>query len=610
MKKYLLSLFLFFIFCPFSNAADNRLPNVVVTATRTAQTVNESLASVTVITRKDIERSQAFTLPDILRTVPGLDISVSGGLGKNASVYMRGTESSHVLVLLDGVKMGSATVGRVAFQHLPLSHVERIEVVRGPRSSLYGSEAIGGVIQIFTRKGKKGGHTDASVGAGEDNTYQFTAGVSGATKANWFSLQTDLLRTDGFNHCQGSTSGGCFTIEPDDDGYDNTSLSIRYGQRIARDLSIEGHAMRAKSHSQYDSSLSNEEDSIQQVFGLKTDYVLSDRWLVNLSAGRSYDETNNSGNNMSETFFNTERTVGSFVNNFFLAKNKTFTLGYDYQKDDVESSTVYVKESTPINSIDNQGLFVEYQTQLGNTQWIVGLRKDDNEQFSKHTTGNVAFGYALSPSTRFVTSYGTAFKAPAFNELYFPNYGNPNLDPEESESIEVGLTGKQSFYHWAINAYRTKIDKLIATNFDKTTNTYFADNLNAAKIKGMDISLNWHRGGWEFNSNVSWLKPKDNTTGNLLPRRAKTTVNVELAEKRGPARLSLNFLAQSHRYDDAANTQRLGGYGILNANFEQNLNKHWKFRIHLENLLDKEYYTAAFYNTQKRFWFVSLHYQY
>jgi vitamin B12 transporter len=263
---------LVFILYPFSSTAENTLPELVVTATRTAQTVDESLASVTVISREEIDNSQALTLPEILRGVPGLDISSNGGLGKTTSVFMRGTESDHVLVLVDGLKIGSATLGNVALEHLPLSQIERIEIVRGPRSSLYGSEAIGGVIQIFTRQGKG---IQASVGMGDDRTYQVTAGLSGATKENWYSLYADHLQTEGFNDCQGNTSGGCFTIEPDDDGYDNTSFSAKLGHRFGDSVTIEAHAMQAQGHTEYDSSFDNEADFVQQVLGLKADYVAS-----------------------------------------------------------------------------------------------------------------------------------------------------------------------------------------------------------------------------------------------------------------------------------------------------------------------------------------------
>jgi len=606
LKNYLQFITLLFaFFCSlFLSAAENALSPVVVTATRTAQTVDESLASVTVITREDIDNSQALTIPDILRGVPGLDITM-GGLGKTASVFMRGTESDHVLVLVDGVKIGSATTGSVAFEHLPLSQIERIEIVRGPRSSLYGSEAIGGVIQIFTRQGKgKKPSITFSGGAGEDNTYQLTGGVSGTTKGTSYSLFANHLQNDGFNDCRGTDSAGCFTFEPDEDGYENTSFSARVGQRFGDKANMEIYALRTQGHTEYDSAFDNEADFVQQVFGLKADYVANEHWLMNINVGQSLDETDNFGNSAPNSFFNTTRTSGAFVNNFLFSDKDTLTVGIDYQLDEVDSSTVYTGES-----LDNKGLFAEYQTQSGDTMLIAGIRKDDNEQFGDHTTGNVGLGYSLSPRTRFLVSYGTAYKAPSFNELYYPNFGNPNLAPEKSNSVEMGLKGRQPYYRWSLTGYHTKIDQLIATNFDAATGNYYA-NINAAKITGVDLSLNWRKKGWEFNTNFSWLKPEDETTGNLLPRRAETTAKVELAERRGPARLGISVLAQGHRYDDAANTQRLSSYGIFNANYEHNFSKNWAVRARLENILDKEYETARFYNTQGRFWFVSVHYQY
>ncbi len=606
MKNYLqfITLLLAFFCSLFLSAAENALSPVVVTATRTAQTVDESLASVTVITREDIDNSQALTIPDILRGVPGLDITM-GGLGKTASVFMRGTESDHVLVLVDGVKIGSATTGSVAFEHLPLSQIERIEIVRGPRSSLYGSEAIGGVIQIFTRQGKgKKPSITFSGGAGEDNTYQLTGGVSGTTKGTSYSLFANHLQNEGFNDCRGTDSAGCFTFEPDEDGYENTSFSARVGQRFGDKANMEIYALRTQGHTEYDSAFDNEADFVQQVFGLKADYVANDHWLMNINVGQSLDETDNFGNSAPNSFFNTTRTSGAFVNNFLFSDKDTLTVGIDYQLDEVDSSTVYTGES-----LDNKGLFAEYQTQSGDTMLIAGIRKDDNEQFGDHTTGNVGLGYSLSPRTRFLVSYGTAYKAPSFNELYYPNFGNPNLAPEKSNSVEMGLKGRQPYYRWSLTGYHTKIDQLIATNFDAATGNYYA-NINAAKITGVDLSLNWRKKGWEFNTNFSWLKPEDETTGNLLPHRAETTAKVELAERRGPARLGISVLAQGHRYDDAANTQRLSSYGIFNANYEHNFSKNWAVRARLENILDKEYETARFYNTQGRFWFVSVHYQY
>ena len=583
---------------PFLRAAETILPEVIVTANRAAQTVDDSLASVTVITREEIDKSQALNLFDILRGVPGLNVTSNGGLGQITSLFMRGTESDHILVLVNGIKIGSATTGTTAFEHLPVSQIERIEIVRGPRSSLYGSEAIGGVIQIFTRQGKGKPHTRASIGMGADHTYQVTAGLSGSTNDNWFSIGADYLQTDGFNACRGSD--GCFTIEPDDDGYDNTSLSARVGHRFGDKGRIEAHVLQAQGNTQFDSSFNNEADFVQRVLGVKTDYVVNDGWLMNLNLGSSLDRFEESP----DSYFQTDRTSISLQNDFLLANQNRFTLGYDYQKDEMESHTIYT-----VDSLENKGVFMEYQTQSGRTTFITGLRRDDNEQFGDQTTGNISIGYALSQRTRLIMAYGTAFKAPSFNELYFPNFGNPNLVPEESNSVEMGLMGTQPHYRWSLNVYQTQIDKLIATNFDAATSRYFADNINQAKITGMDGAVNWHRGQWEFNTKVSWLNPEDETTGHLLPRRAEKTMNVAIAEKRGATRLELSWFTQSARYEDAANTKRLGGYSLFNLTHEYQLNKHWALRTRVENLLDKEYETAYFYNTPGRFWFLSLHYQ-
>ncbi len=590
---------------PLTSQSQDTPQEIIITATRTAQTVDDSVAAVTVITRQEIEQSQAVTLPGLLRTQAGLDINNSGGFGKATSIFMRGTEPDHVLVLVDGVKIGSATVGNVAWQDLPLADIERIEIVRGPRSSLYGSEALGGIIQIFTRKGKGNPHLELNGGFGSEGTQQIGGGLLGATPKVWYSVHANHLQTDGFNACQGNLNAGCFTIEPDDDGYENTSFSAKVGSQLGELANIEAYAWQTQGNNQYDSSWDNEADFLQQVVGIKTDYIANEHWLINLNVGNSLDEIDNFGHDVPLTYFDTNRTVATWQNNFQFTPEKLLTVGYDYQQEQVESTAAYL-----IDSRDNHGLFLEYQTQIDKTKWTTGLRYDNNEQFGSHMTGNLGLSYALSSQTRFIATYGTAFKAPAFNELYYPNFGNPDLEPEEAESFEIGfLSTQQSLTNWSLNFYHTRIDQLIATYFDTTTSQFFANNLNKAKITGMDSWVGWHNAGWDFNANFSWLKPEDDATGNLLPRRAERTFNLELAQQQGAARLAIQWLAQSHRYEDTPNTQRLAGYGIFNLNGEYTVNKHWFLKFRLENLLDKEYQTARFFNMPGRFWFASLHYQ-
>lgn len=200
------------------------LADQVVTATRTAQTASQSLAAVSVIDREDIERSQARSVPELLRQVPGVSLANNGGFGKNTTLFLRGTESDHVLVLIDGIKVGSASAGLTAFQDLPVELIERIEVVRGPRSSLYGSEAIGGVIQIFTRRGDgQGAKPFFSAGYGTHQTLEGSAGVSGGAGNGWYSLGVSSFDTAGINTKRAGTAG----YEPDRDGYRNLSGNLR-----------------------------------------------------------------------------------------------------------------------------------------------------------------------------------------------------------------------------------------------------------------------------------------------------------------------------------------------------------------------------------------------
>jgi vitamin B12 transporter len=605
------------IFSFLIHAVGQTIEQGVVREMRTPQTADNALSSVTVITRQDIENSQALTVAEILRGVAGLDVSSTGGIGKQSSVFMRGTQSEHIVVLVDGIKIGSATTGRVSFEHWALSQIERIEIVRGPYAGVYGSEAIGGMIQIFTRQGNgKKPTVMLSAGLGDDDTYRFNGGVVGSTKQSWYSLFAQRLQTNGFDDCQGDDNGGCFTTalgEADDDGYENNSYNVRFGQQFGDKIQAEIYALRNQGHTEYDSFYDEEADFVQQVIGLKANYAVSPSWQLNFTVGRSLDELDSlsritdSGDAIPETRFHTTRTSGHLVNRFVLANNKVLTLGYDYQQDEVDSSIAY-----EIDSRDNQGIFVQYQMPMGTGKLMAGLRQDDHDQFGEKMTSNLSLGYPVSPTARMFVSYGTAFKIPSLNELYYRNdfyQGNATLDPEESNSFEMGLIAGRAHYQWSVNAYYMQIDKLITTHFNSTTNSYFADNIGKAKIQGFDSSFRWQQSGWELNYTISLLKPEDDT-GNLLPRRAEKSIKLEVAERRGAARLAMNVFAQGPRYDDAANTRKLAGYGILNLNGEYNFTPRWTLRFRVENVLDKEYQTAAFYNTLRRFWFVSLHYQY
>jgi vitamin B12 transporter len=592
-KNHYSRISIFFLFIHPLAFAQEKLPEIVITATRSAQTIENSLASVTVLDRNAIEQSQALTLPEILNSVTGLNITNNGGLGKTTSIFMRGTESDHVLVLVDGVKIGSASAGGAPFQDLPLSHIERIEIVRGPRSSLYGSEAIGGVIAIFTRKINT--PVQAQVSAGSDNTYEISSGTSMAGKNSAISLNVSRLKTQGFNTCEGNLNGGCFTIEPDDDGYENTALSARMNHYFSKNVRFQTHILHTQGSNEFDSSWNNQSDFLQQVMGFKTDIHFNDRWLAQFNLGNNRDEIESFGNT-SPTYINNRRQLFSWQNDFSLSPQEKVIFGYDYQQDKVDSSFNFIE-----NDRDNQGIFTHYNIEKDKTDFNVGFRHDDNAQFGKHSTGNIAAGYDFTPHLRGFLSYGTAFKAPVFNELYFPNFGNPHLQPEKSKSVEIGLTNTQTTYQWSMNAYRTEIDQLIGL--------FPVENIDKATIIGVESGVQWQLGNWHIKTAFSWLHTEDDATGKKLPRRAENSMSLDITKHFQKTHITAHFLTQSDRFDDRENTQPLSGYGLLDLRGEYTLNKQWTMRASLNNVLDRDYHTARFYDTAGRTLFISIAYQ-
>lgn len=585
----------------FSETAE---PNaVIVTATRTAQTADETLAAVTVIDRAAIERSQAKSLAELITGFTGMDSTVSGGYGKDTSFFLRGTNSDHVLVLIDGVKIGSATRGSAAWGLLPLAQIDRIEIVRGPRSSLYGSEAIGGVVQIFTRKGRAQTQTRAAAGGGSYGTYEATASVSGAAGNSHFSLSAGHFLTEGFDTRQ-PVPGPFGLDEPDRDGYRNESLSTRAGHRFGNGTEIDAQYFRAWGKTEFDGNFQNQADFVQEVLGVNLDASPANNWALKLSVGRSRDDSENFKDGAFASNFDTKRDTATWQNDVTLSPHQLLSLGVDYQNDRISSNENFAQTER-----DNVGLFTQYQTELGRSRLLLGLRQDDNQQFNEHVTGNVAWGYALSNQLRVIASYGTAFKAPTFNELYFPGFGDPNLVPEESESAEIGLQAKSRWGSWDVRAFRTNIDKLIATLCDPVTFLCAPANIDAAEIEGIETRVTTTVADWQTAVNLTWIDPRDKTTDKVLARRARQTLKLDADRRFANWQIGASLVAQGHRFDDANNDIRVAGYGLLNLRAQYQAAKQWLLRATVDNALDKTYQTAHTFNSAGRAFFLSLEYR-
>lgn len=577
---------------------------VVVTATRTARTVDDSLASVTVIERADIERLQALSVPDLLRGVQGIQVSNSGGAGKVTELYLRGTSADHVLVLVDGVKIGSATTGTTAWQDLPIDQIERIEVVRGPRSSLYGSEAIGGVVQIFTRKGGGALQPSLSLGGGSYRSANASANLSGGGDRGWWNLGVGYEDTQGFNACNGTPLGaGCFTFEPDRDGNRNLSGSARGGYRFGDRGGLDLFWLGTQAQTRFDGDFVNDTKTNQQVIGAKGRFSPLDPWALTLALGQSRDDSDNRLNGGFVSRFDTLRNTGSLQSDLTLGAGRILTLGLDYQEDHIESTEDYAEDARR-----NLGVFGEAQASFRGHDLSASLRQDDNQQFGTHATGSAAWGYTLPGGVRLLASYGTAFKAPTFNELYYPFFGNPDLVPEQSRSAELGVSGGAGPLRWSLNAYQTQVDDLIVFG-----PSFIPENIDQARILGLEAGLAGRVADWDLNANLTLLDPVNETAGpdhgNLLPRRAEQSARLDLDRRIGPWGLGFSLIGVGRRYDDAANTLRLDPYATVDLRAEYRFTKAWRLQGRLENLFDADYETAAYYNQPGTGIYLTLRYE-
>lgn len=584
--------------------ANNIQAPVIVTATRTAQTTDETLASVSVITRADIERLQARSMEDLLRGIPGLNIANSGGPGKQTSFFLRGTEADHVLVLIDGIKAGSVTSGTTSFENLPLDQVDRIEIVRGPRSSLYGSEAIGGVIQIFTRKGGGKLKPSLSMGGGSYRSINGSVGLSGGGEKGWFNLNASGIGTRGFNACTGSESAGCFITEPenDKDGYRNLAGTLRAGYRFDNRLEVDAHLLHSAGETQFDGSFINRSKVIQQTFGGSIRYSPFAFWHLNMTGGRSFEKLDSFNRNIFVSQFDTIRDSLFLQNNFSINQQNILTAGVDYLNDQIRSTIDFTETSRK-----NWGIFAQHQAAIAAHNMQFSLRWDHNEQFGSWLTGGLSWGYAITQYLRLNANFGNAFRAPTFNELYFPGSNNPNLRPEESRSFEIGVTGSSRLGKLSLNVYETHISNMIA--FDATTFT--PTNIGQARIQGLESVFSTQLIGWSFLANLTLLNPENTSSSEdkVLPRRAKHIFRIDTDRQFSKYRLGASFLAESKRFDDLANNHPINGYTRVDLRAEYAFAKNWRLQARLENLFNEHYETAAFFNQPGRNIFFTLRYQ-
>ncbi|HWR87626.1 MAG TPA: TonB-dependent receptor [Acidiferrobacterales bacterium] len=609
---YLAVLYLAVLTTPCAAAESNHADDgkIVVTATRTAQTVDQSLAAVTIISRDDIERAQATDITELLRTQAGVDVARTGGAGQQTSVFLRGTNSNHVLVLIDGVRASSASTGIFAWQTLDPSQIDRIEIVRGPRTVLYGSDAIGGVIQIFTRRPQG---VEARVEAGSFATRAAEAGFSAsAGDAVRFNANLNTRRTDGYSAT--NPSAGVFTYNPDKDGSLQNGVTAGLQAQLGKDSTLDAQTWYSTANTDADPSASHSE-SENRVSTVRLRQSLTTNWVQTLAVGNTLDRIDSfDGTGLPSSRITTERISGDWQHDISLNYRSLLSLGVNLVNDTGENVDTGTNTLVFDRSTHTAGVFLNWQNRFANQSVNLGVRHDEHSSFGGHSSGQLAWGWDMTTAWRWLAAYGTAFKAPDLSQLYHPGYGgffagNPDLTPETSRSAELGaLYIPSPGQRLRVNLFYTNVDDLIA--FEGTNSQ--AINIGKASMHGAELEYSLRLAPWRFVANATVQRTVNEITDADLLRRPHEKLALRL--DRGFARngnLGMEMLAVSS-HEDIDNitfdTIEVPGYAILNLVAAYPLTGQWLLSARIENLTDKVYENVSGYNTSPRAAYVALRY--
>ena len=588
--------------------ADPIPDTVVVTANRTPQRADEVIPDTVVITNEEIARAGAGSVADVLRRQRGIEIARNGGAGTNTTVFLRGANSNQVVVLVDGVRIGSATTGAAAWNAIPLSAVDHIEIVYGPLSSLYGADAIGGVVQIFTKKSEGQPAFSASAGGGTYGTNKYDASVSGSTGGDHavsYTLSGAHEESDGFS----ATRPGAFGYNADDDGYTRNSVNGRVALRLAEGHEIGAQFLRSRLNAQYDNGSSSfDAHNIQQLdsYGVFLNDRFTSNWRSSLLVARSEDKLGNftSTAPTGTSQLNTRQDEFTWQNTFDL-NGDTLQVLAGHRKEQVLSSATQNLNRTRITN----SVAAAYDLRRGGHLLDLSARTDRSEYGTK-TTGAAGYGYEFTKDLRATGSFGTSFRAPTFNELYYPNYGLASNKPEQGRNAEAGVQYRVAGVDLQANYYRNRLTDMIVsvTPCPGRPTGSCAYNVDHALLEGLTLGADTRIGNLDLRASADLQNPRDETTGKQLARRARRHASFTADYTAGPVDTGVELQLSGRRFDDAANVNRLGGYGLLNLYTTWHVTRDWSLLARVDNAADKHYELARNYGTAGRTWFAGIRY--
>ncbi|NPU91588.1 MAG: TonB-dependent receptor [Gammaproteobacteria bacterium] len=596
---------------------------VVVTASRSPQSLQDTLASTTLITREQIETSQARDVYQLLKTVPGVSVRRSGGRGSATSLFMRGGDASSTLILVDGVNIESATLGQVALEQLSIDQIERIEITRGPKSSLYGSSAMSGVVQIFTRKAAPQDGVTYSAGMGNDKTRDGSISASGSSATNRYNLTATHSTGDGFDSqfADDEVSGIAY-YDYDDDAWRRSALSLNVEQDLGEYFTGNVVLNRGEGESEYDVV-----DLWSAAPGQTLPYSTFDTLMSALSLtfeGEDFrsklqyghlEDSSEQHNDVDSlepfeySLIETNRDTGLWENTFTATDWATLNLGVDYTHEEVAGTVIYSEDRR-----DTFGGYANSRLDVSSLSWLLGMRHDDHEAFGSKWTGDTALGWEFVDGVTASASYGTGFKAPSFNDLYWPaspySAGNPDLLPEETDSYELGVDAYRDWGNASVHVYKSHVENLIQW---AEVSPYFwtPSNVGQVKTRGAELQLGTEQFGMQWLASFTYEKVTDAATGTDLDRRPRRRAALDMDKQLGDIALGATLSAQSSQYDgvdDNGERETASGFGQADLRVAWQATKELKVRARLDNMFDTEFEEIVGFNNEGRFLMVFVDY--
>lgn len=592
--------------------ANSSIDEIVVTA-KGNQTINKSLFTTHIFTEQDIQAAQVEDVPALLDRVAGISVVDSGGRGSSTNVFVRGAASDQTIVLVDGIRVGSATSGAASLNSYPIESIQRIEVLKGPFSGIYGSDAIAGVIHIITKKGGDG-KSAITAAFGSDGRQEISSSISLGNEKHSLHVGLQHENLSGFDRTDSDTS-------LDRDGFRENIVNIN-GKTTLNESTT---ATLSILHSQADVEIdgfgqsTSDDENLNIVLGFQS--KINDKLTWNNTLGFNDNESIGNESELSEfavdSVFSTERETFTSEINYAFNATTNITLGTDYYREDISDSNTDFTDS----SRDNKGYYGQLVSANDSFNVVTSVRRDENSDYGDDTNYSIALGYRLNDQIRFSVSNGTAFNAPTFNDLFFPLFdfgftfngvnafaGNADLLPEESESYEFNIIGNYDVLTWSVSRYQTDFDNLIANIANLETQTLTPANINRARIEGYEIRINTNILDWSLGLNIDVLSTQDLATRNRLPGRAEETVNFSAARDFGEFNLAFNIKFEHDRFESSNSESRLSSYTLYDIRASYNLTSDLTLSAKVENLFDKDFIVNEGFNTSGRQAKVSLRY--